>query len=183
MRKLVLISLIAALIGGVSFWALTPEPPKKVVPLPAPFEQLDLQVIPQEALSPNPTQSGEKRHAEAVEHPETYPSINELVLVTLDTTLGRPAAYEVSINRSHQGWSYVCGRPLELDKTAFDYTRSNLKSRVQTGTMDDMFCLLGASLGNEFELKEFSLGASDNSMKVWAAKHSTAQSLILGTIE
>ena len=183
MRKLFQILLTAAIVGGVSFWVLKPELPEKVVPKPAPFEQPNLQVIPQEALSNNPTGSGEQGHIEAVEHPETYRSIEELVLVTLDAALGRPAAYEASINRSHQGWSYICGQIIEMDKTAFDYTRSNLKRGVQTGALKNKFCLLGASLGNEFELKEFSLVVSDNDMEVWAVKHNTARSLILGTIE
>lgn len=162
-----------------------PDAEEKVVPKAAPFVRSAPQAVPQEALSQHPSYSREENRAinEAVEHPEIYPSVDELVLVTLDAALGRTAAYQASINRSHQGWTYICGRPLEFDRTAFDYTRSRMKSRAQTGPVEDMFCLLAAPLEKGYELKEFSLGASDNPMEGWAENHSNVQSLILGTIE
>lgn len=162
-----------------------PDAEEKVVPKAAPFVRSARQAVPQVALSKDPSYSRKESRAinEAVEYPEIYQSVDELVMVTLDAALGRTAAYQASITRSHQGWTYICGRPLEFDRTAFDYTRSRLKSRAQTGTVEDMFCLLAASVEKGFELKEFSLGDSDNPMEGWAEKHYDAQSLILGAIE
>ena len=162
-----------------------PNAQKKVVPRAAPFSRPMPKFVPQEAL-PHPSVQSEERSKtanEAVEYPEVYRSVDELVLVKLDAILGRPATYETLITRSNKGWTYMCGRPLELDRTAFNYTRSRLKIRAQTGAVEDMFCLLAALSEKGFGLKEFSLGASDNPMEDWAEKHSDAQSLIFGAIE
>jgi len=204
MRKAGFILLIVASLSGIIFWTLSSEPvsqtpssspsiessiipntQEKVVPKSAPFSRPVPKVVPREALPHPSAQSAERSKVvnEAVEYLEVYRSVDELVLVKLDAILGRPATYKTSIDRRHKGWTYICGLPLEIDRTAFDYTRSRLKNRARTEAIEVMFCLLAAPSGKGFELKEFSLSASDNPMEGWAKKHSVAQSLILGAIE
>jgi len=99
---------------------------------------------------------------------------------TLDEALGRPAAYKLFFSRSDPPWHYLCGQPLEQDKSPFEYARSRLKAQNENGQTEDMFCLLASASRGGFEMKEVSIGAPDNPMAGWAEAHPAAQALILG---
>ncbi len=207
MRKIALLFLIAALVmGGGYYWlserpAPAPNPApdprtaisgaEKVVPKTAPFTRPDPQPVPQDAQRAPVTKDAQRPSApafsppaaarrEAAEGPGIYRSLDELVLVTLDSALGRPAAYALFFSRSDQGWSYLCGQPLEQDKTPFDYARSRLKSELTGGQIEDMFCLLAQSGPGGFRSQAFTIGAADNPMSEWASLYPSARSVILG---
>lgn len=164
--------------------------PEKVVPLPAPFTRPAPKPVPQEAQQPiaqpsalpraRPNAPSSAARQEAAQGPAIYRSLDELVLVTLDEALGRPAAYKLFFSRSDPPWHYLCGQPLEQDKSPFEYARSRLKAQNENGQTEDMFCLLASASRGGFEMKEVSIGAPDNPMAGWAEAHPAAQALILG---
>lgn len=98
---------------------------------------------------------------------EQLPNIEQSLSRKLKDALGRPARYEVIHRKSQGPWTFICGRPLEMNEKPFDYKNSKLSETYSQGLGDDSFCALMKGEKGQLEVIEFDIGSNDMPALEW----------------
>jgi len=106
-------------------------------------------------------------------NPETMPLPNEdrSLSYKLEDALGRPAKYEITHKKSQGPWTFLCGKPLEMNEQPFDYKNSKLNELYSDGLGDDSFCALMKGENDQLEVIEFDIGSNDMPALEWIETH------------
>jgi len=85
----------------------------------------------------------------------------------LSAELGRSATFEPTRQTADRDFKYLCGKPLEVDGSPFDYQAAGSNQEYATSTSDDSFC----ALIKGDEIVEFDLGSTDMPVFDWIEKY------------
>jgi len=110
-----------------------------------------------------PLQLTEQENLESQDIPQDDLSLSG----QLTRSLGRPANYEITHRKSQGVWTFLCGRPLEIDGSPFDYKTSKLSDIYAEGLGDDSFCALLKSENDQQKIMEFDIGSNDMPALEW----------------
>ncbi len=105
-------------------------------------------------------------------------SVHGLLKNAVSAYLGIEANIVVENRNRQDGWIFVCGKPVQMDGSAMNYSRTSIAKRAADGLVDDYFCALVLHTDDNAVVRELVVGDTDAAVLDWADRHGFPESLL-----
>jgi hypothetical protein len=103
--------------------------------------------------------------------------LDALLAKAASMELGRAVNVHITHQRRLDNWLFVVGAPRELNGEPLDYASTRLADQAASGLLDDVFMALARRSDGQWQLLEFSLGATDAPFFDWSERFGIPLSL------
>lgn len=107
-----------------------------------------------------------------------FKSLDSMIEYELARSLGRDAGFEETYRRENDQWVVLCGKPLELNGTPFNYLNSSMKQMAEDNFMDDNACFLSEKKSGNYLLRGIEVGALDSPILSWVERYELPMDLL-----
>jgi hypothetical protein len=94
-------------------------------------------------------------------------AIMDALRVPIKKQLKKDVIFKIDALKVQNGWAFVRGVPKKPDGGPMDYRGTVYAANIQAGVFDDWFCALLRKRGDQWQVVQYSIGATDVVWEGW----------------